>query len=207
MKALFTNRIANLLIGFFFLVLSNNVFGQCPAAPATCKYTVGTGDSLTNNFTVRAGETLCILSGTFTGSVNIQTSTSRVYVYPGANFNPNSITQMFGTLINCGTALLPGFNFDNNSFRARVENYGTMVLAGSYGSNNNNYWYNGFKARMTFNSGLTLNNTQFTNDGNILISGGFTINSGTNVFVNHDSLTTTGAISLNAAINNDAACG
>ncbi|MFN8438148.1 MAG: gliding motility-associated C-terminal domain-containing protein [Cytophagales bacterium] len=192
---LFILTILQLLVG------TANLYSQCPTAPTTCKYTVSASSSA--SFNVAANETLCINSGTYTGSIGLVASTGTIYVAPGAVFNPTVMNNFGGRLIICGTATLPGFNFDNSAGLAKIENYNYTVLNGSYGFNNASTWYNGLKSTMIFNNNITMNSVTFTNNGNILMKGSFTMNTGVNTFINHDSLTALGNISLNASIYND----
>jgi hypothetical protein len=178
-----------------------SAWAQCPIAPATCTYAV-TSDSIAN-FNVGAGQTLCVNSGVYTGMVNLNSSTGTIYVAPGATFSPTAISNMYGKLVNCGTSILPSFNFNNSVDTARVLNYSVITLTGTYGSNQTNKWVNGLGAKMTFNNSLTLNKTLLINSGNILMKGGFTISSGNNVLVNHDSITVLADLSINASLYND----
>lgn len=194
------NKINSIIL---FLLLGYSMMGQCPTAPATCNFTVSAGSNETSGFTVAANQTLCIQSGTYTGNINSVASTGIIYVAPGAVFNPASFNNFGGRFINCGTASLPGFNFDNNAGLARIENYGVATFTGTYGFNQASTWINGLTAKLTFNNSMTMNNVSFTNNGNVLMKSSFTMNTGTNTFINHDSLTALGPINLNASISND----
>ena len=204
-KAFLNGIIKRVFFALILLVGALDTFAQCPAPPATCTYTVTSTSNQTAFFNVGNNQTVCVLSGTFTGSLSNINPGAEIYVAPGATFTPTGMGDLAGSVLNCGTSVLPGFNIGTTGpgDSARIDNYGKITLAGSIGPNNKSAWFNHVGGSMTFNNGFTLNNTYFQNWGNILMKSTFTMNSGVNRFVNHDSITTLGAINLNAGIVND----
>ena len=94
MRTSFTNRLANLLIGCFFLLFSQNIFGQCATADpstgcASCTNTIVSGATYnpgnegktfcyTGNGSLAAGLTLNVQPMTWKGSNWLSDSTPRV---------------------------------------------------------------------------------------------------------------------------------
>lgn len=196
------NKISFIIL--FSLFSTTAVWSQCPVPPTTCTNTVTSSSNQTTGFTLAANQSLCIQSGTYTGSIGGATSSSTIYVYAGATFNPSAINNFGGRLVNCGRMTLPSFSIDNSDNLTKIENYGVATINGTNYGNRFSTWINGLGAKMTFSSDLTLDKINFTNNGNVLITKSFTMNtSATNLFINHDSLTALGNISLNASILND----
>lgn len=196
-NAYLTNWMKRLYFYLFFILLVSRTFAQCPTAPATCTFTVNANSATPYN--VGANQTLCITAGTYTGSIAGIAQTGTIYVSPGATFNPSGINNNSGTIINCGTANLPGFNFAGDT--VRIQNYNIMNL-GTTGFNSWSRITNGIKAKMTFIGGVTLARTNITNRGSLKITGPLTTNGNEVNIFNEDSLTTDGNISLNGVITN-----
>ncbi|HMW71748.1 MAG TPA: hypothetical protein PKD17_08010, partial [Cellvibrionaceae bacterium] len=152
----------------------------CPTRPA-CNVSQ-------NNFSgnLAAGQSLCI-SGTFTGNINNLAAGATIYVPAGATFNPASIQNPAGSIINCGSASLPsitlntGFNFSN---------HGTADFKSNINWNGKGTFFNDAGAKINLRTTFQMKgNSTITNDGEILSSGDFSSEPGT-------SITNTGYIRL-----------
>ncbi|MBC7387821.1 MAG: hypothetical protein H7329_01295, partial [Opitutaceae bacterium] len=198
------------LFALIFLGIKDG-FGQCPTAPTAnpAGYLV-TANSATG-FTVGAGQTLVIQSGTYTGNIGGLNKTGVIYVAAGATFNPGNINSPAGKIINCGTASIPSFDIPTTAVGDSlfILNYNVMTLTGTYNTNgNNSSWLNGLGSKMTFTQSVTnFRDVTFINNGYVLVNGSFNTGAVTaphrNSFINHDSITVTGDIVLDAAIKND----
>ncbi|PIY08245.1 MAG: hypothetical protein COZ18_13270 [Flexibacter sp. CG_4_10_14_3_um_filter_32_15] len=139
------------LIVFIFIALEQSSSAQCPA---TCTITISTANgNLNGNFNTN-GEVVCIIDGTFTGSVN-SNGTTTICVSDGATYsggiNTNNTTiinrgnwtssmnlQTNSSFLNTGTGtvnIAGGINVANNcSFISDNEN--TVSISGTLGNGN-----------------------------------------------------------------------
>jgi len=146
--------------------------------------------------TVSTGEVFCINSGTFNCKLTLNGGT--VYVAPGATLAPSNSNNYDGTIINCGTTVFSGQNFELNT---EVHNYGEMTFPNISAKKTtfNNY----IGANMYMNNSVKLEDASIiNNDGNIEIDGNLTIEDGTinnnyNIFVNNTFIIQTNDAALN----------
>lgn len=132
-----------------------------------------------NNFNgnLAAGQSLCI-SGTFSGNINLAAGAT-VYVPAGANFNPASVQNPAGAIINCGSASLPSLTL-NAGFS--FSNHGTAEFKNNINWNGKASFFNDAGAKMSFKTTFAMKGTStISNDGEILSSGDFASEPGTNI--------------------------
>jgi hypothetical protein len=141
-----------------------------------------------NNFSgnLSAGQSLCI-SGTFTGNINNLAAGATIFVPAGATFNPASLQNPAGTVINCGSATLPSITL-NTGFS--FSNHGSADFRSNINWNGKGTFFNDAGARMNLRTTFQMKgNSTLTNDGEIVSSGDFSSEPGT-------SITNTGYIRL-----------
>ena len=138
---------------------------ECPTAPTQCDYTQA---SFGQNTNLNANQTLCINAGTFNRNLNGLPATATIYVAEGATFEPGTVNNPSGELINCGTANLPNLSV-NNGFKLR--NFGTTNLNSSFNFNGSATIENGEGATIKTKQGLSLRNSStFKNRGTLDLS-------------------------------------
>ncbi len=131
-------------------------------------YTFTTGTPVVN-YTLFAGDSLSIASGTYTGQISSSSTTAKIRVAPGANFNPSSM-DFLGSLWIYGKAKLPKIN--GYASGLKIMNYGIVEVTGNAfvtGGTLTNY----YGAVINFDGGLTfmLNSATLINIGFINIKG------------------------------------
>lgn len=181
------------LLGFFSMCNA-----QCPAPP-TCTITIS--DNSASNLLVGPNQTVCLTKGSFTGSVSNFHPTGKIYVAPGANFQPVAISNFSGQLINCGNAILPPLSISGTD-TVRIENYGKAYFS-TLSFNSANKWTNGIGASLFFDQNVTLQNSYLVNNGTIVAKATLTTNGNTILIVNNDSLLVEGDATINGIIENN----
>ena len=122
-----------------------------------------------------------------------------IYISQGAVFAPTVISNLNGKIINCGSAVLPSFNIDQDSLR--IENFNIMTFLGVINFNKQSQWFNGTNSKMLCQIPLTMNRITFINKGSLKIKGVYTVSLGINSLINEDSITAE-SIYINANLNN-----
>ncbi|EIJ32791.1 beta strand repeat-containing protein [Thiothrix nivea] len=163
------------------LVLLYNLSGQVWASSCTGSYShtdTGTG----NNYTLNAGQSLKIASGTYTGTVEFGTGAS-ICVETGASFAPGNLNNAAGTLTNYGTASLQTFSYNSGTV---IDNYGTLSFVGGLNTNGATTFRNRTNATMNMANSFQLgNNSTFINDGLVVAQQDFNTQNGTTLTNNH----------------------
>jgi len=153
----------------------------CPAAPASCTYTYS-GGPCGGTYTLEAGETLCISSGTFTCDVTFNGGT--VYVAEGATFAPLNTSVNSGTYINCGTFAFSSSTFDMGTV---IQNYGDMSFRSDLTFRGTNLTaYAGSSTYFPLSVKVE-DGSQVVNSGRMVCNSNVTVQDGS--FTNHYQLT------------------
>lgn len=205
------------LFGFYTLIAS------CILSTASATVYTDNGSSAT--YSLNAGDSLSIASGTFTGTISNFAAGAEIAVQSGAVFQPSSFLfpNIHGTLYVYGTFKMTSQLRTNTGFK--LNNYGvvwvtsTTLMSGSsqlwtnyYGGlikldgdvsmTNDNSIYN--QGTITFGANLTMTGTtSITNRNTITVAGNYLNSGGT--FNNLGKFQTTGSITFNngqAIINN-----
>jgi hypothetical protein len=142
----------------------------------TCTITfTGSG----SNFNLNGNETLCIQSGTFTGTVNFNGSGNRVCIAAGATFRPNSLNNVNAvTINNYGTfEVRNAFSLGAGTV---INNYKNVIQTANFNFNGAVTMYNALDAVWTTVPNFVLQNqSRFTNDGHFHATAEISTNSGT----------------------------
>lgn len=154
-------------------------------------------DNGTNTaYTLYAGDSLIIASGTFTGSINSWEKDATIYVAPNADFKPGNFSYFQGTIHVVGNATLSTLNGQSDKFVLR--NSGRVVVNGSAYLGNKATLQNTFGATIEFKAGLNTNNVTFSNTGNIAVTGSWYL--GNNSTLNNlSTINVTDKIEFNAS--------
>ncbi|MGB3918864.1 MAG: SdrD B-like domain-containing protein, partial [Thiothrix litoralis] len=180
------SRVANGSVGFalqilFVLLFLTALTGQALAANCTATYT-NTSSGGSTNYTLNAGQSLKIASGTYTGTINNFSSTSTICVETGATFTPGNLNNPAGTLANYGTTTLSGAAFNTGTV---IHNYGTFTFTGNPNTNGATTFYNHTNATMSVPTFQLGNNSTFTNDGLVTATGDLNTTTGTTLTNNY----------------------
>ncbi|MBJ6611143.1 MAG: VWA domain-containing protein [Candidatus Thiothrix moscowensis] len=164
------------------LLLGMILLPQAFAANCTATYTyTSTGGSA--NYTLNAGQSLKIVSGTYTGALDGFANGSSVCVETGATFNPSNINIIAGTLTNYGTTILQTFVYNAG---AVIDNYGTLTFPGGLNTNGITTFRNRTGATMNMDYSFQLGkNSTFVNDGLLVAKQDFNTENGTTLTNNH----------------------
>lgn len=154
-----------------------------------------------NNYNLNGNQTLCIVSGTFTGNVNFNGSGNVICVSDGAVFSPSNLNNANGVVINnYGT-----FTIRNAiSFGAGtvVNNYKTVEQNANFNFNGATSLYNAPSGIWTVQSNFILqNNSTFLNDGQLILRAEFTSNHGTS-FTNNNRVIVFNNFNPGGTVNN-----
>ncbi len=125
------------------------------------------------SYTLAAGDSLYIASGTYTGSVNCWVANTKITVAAGAHFRPSSVNGYRSILRVYGTATLPNVGTGDGF---QLYNYGNTTFTGNPQINSTATIVNDRDATLSL-SGLAINAvTSFTNDGQIIVNGNLNVN-------------------------------
>lgn len=81
-----------------------------------------------NDYQLNNGETLCIESGTFTGTISYMHSEAEIIVKPGALFQPQLMISCAGLLINQGAVIFNNTNYFGNGFAIQNDSAAIMKI-------------------------------------------------------------------------------
>ncbi len=146
------------------------------------------------SYTLRAGDSLSIVSGVFTGQISNWEQGAKIYIAEGAEFAPNNFGYFLGELIVNGKATLPGLN--GQSSRFKLKNFGRTVINGSVYMGNNAKLENNFGATIEFKNAINFNNVDLTNYGIIKATGNIYIGNGSK-FNNNNIIEVGGNLEFN----------
>ena len=137
-------------------------------------------------------------SGTYTGTVQIQTTGATICVAGPANFNPTSFNGS-GRLFVRGTATLPALSVDA---QALLDNEGTVTFLAQVNVNGIATVINRVGATITLDTpNLALGSgATVTNDGTITVNGSVNLNGST--VTNNNALMITGALTMTGNLTN-----
>jgi hypothetical protein len=199
-----------------------------PALLTICSFVVGkfsfattyVNNGTNTNYTLNAGDSLYIASGTYTGtisglnSVSTKITVSDMAIFQPAGFPNNAVCTMnvYGTAIfnynirtntnfvlnNYGVFSVNGTTVMNGSNQEWINNYGAVLNLNGAVTVNSGTDANSFINYGTINCSSTLTMTagaQFTNYKNLIVGGEFTVNGGT--LENRGKLQTTGLLNFN----------
>lgn len=165
-------------------------------------------------YSLTGSQSLRVKSGTFSGNIKRLDEDARICVDPGANFNPSSINNPDGTILNYGTSNLPSMN-PRTGFT--IDNFNRMVFTSNVNFNGSATITNRAGADLIFRqavhirSGSTVINdgriiadgdlnladdTLFRNNFDVLMKGPFNANG---TFDNHGRLHTEAFININSS--------
>jgi hypothetical protein len=167
-------------------------------ASTTASATTYTFTSNSNNqspsYYLNAGDSLSIVSGTFTGQVNSNATTAKITIAQGANFNPTAF-EFLGKLIVNGSAKLPKINGYTSGLQ--ITNNGTISVTGTTyvtgGTITNNY-----NRVITFTGSAQFQNNNATLVNKGTITAAADIYFGSAIVNNSGNITATGEIKLDA---------
>jgi hypothetical protein len=187
---------------YLFILLSILIWStgnqETSAQCSSCTYQfTGTG----SNYNLNGNETLCVVSGSFTGNVNFNGAGNVICVSDGAVFMPSNLNNANGIVINnYGT-----FTIQNAiSFGAGtiVNNYKTVQQNANFNFNGATTLYNAASAVWTVQSNfILLNNSSFLNDGQLIMLAEFSTSQGTS-FTNNNRVIVSNNFNPSGAVNN-----
>lgn len=179
----YANGSVSFALQFLFALLFLTVLtGQASAANCTASYTY-TSSGGSSNYTLNAGQSLKLASGTYTGTLDNFASNATVCVESGATFQPNNMNNVAGKLLNYGTAKLNTFSYNSGTI---IDNYGTLNFTGGLNTNGATTFYNRANATMTMANSFQLgNNSTFINDGLVSAAQDFNAQQGTTLTNNY----------------------
>lgn len=155
-----------LKIIIFVFLYSVPAYSQC----VSCTHQINGSSSA--NITVNGSRKYCINSGTFTGNITGPSGGSAsICIMPGVNFNPASISNWNGLIINYGNADVPSTSINGN---AVLENYGNWLSDGISMNGSHNELHNKNTGYFVISNNFTIpGNGSFTNEGDAVIEGDF----------------------------------
>lgn len=157
-----------------------------------------------NPYTLNAGDSLFIASGTYTGNIGGFAAGAKITVSDLAIFQPTGMNfpNVRGTMYVYGSFIMNNANFRTNT-GFTIYNYGTVQINNQTTmSGQDQYWFNSFGANMYFvgdvimNGSLGDDNNILTNYSNIECSGNFQMNSGSRL-INNKEFSAVGDFLLN----------
>jgi hypothetical protein len=181
-----------LLMAFAFLL--------CNYAKAVTYVDNGTS----NPYTLNAGDSLFIATGTYTGNIGGFASGAKITVSDLAIFQPTGMNfpNVRGTMYVYGSFIMNNPNFRTNT-GFTIYNYGTVQINNQTTmSGQDQYWFNSLGANMYFVGDVTMNgslgddNNILVNYSNIECSGNFQMNSGSRL-INNKEFSAAGDFLLN----------
>ena len=155
-------------------------------------------------YTLNAGDSLFIATGTYTGNIGGFASTAVITVSDLAIFQPTGMAfpNVRGTMYVYGSFIMNNANFRTNT-DFKIYNYGTVQINNlTTMSGQDQYWFNSFGANMYFvgnvimNGGAGDDNNVLINFENIECSGNFQMNSGS-YFTNNKEFSAAGNFTVN----------
>ena len=158
MKTNFTQR--KFYIVYFLLVIAI-FFSRKSFA------TVYTDNGTSTSYNLLAGDSLAVLSGTYTGNINKFLAGSKLYVAPGANFTPGQFKNPAGTFTNYGTASLSSAVPINAGFT--LNNYGLLTFNGTVSITGTSTLINSKAGTIDFKAVFTLSNGSVLQNDGIMI--------------------------------------
>ncbi|HEU5165438.1 MAG TPA: T9SS type A sorting domain-containing protein [Chitinophagaceae bacterium] len=155
----------------------------------------------TPNYSLNAGDTLFIASGTYTGSIQNFPAGAVIIVTDIANtFQPSSFpNNAGGTIYVYGTFTYTSSLTTNSNFT--IHNYGMVNLGAVTLKGSNQTWINHYGATINFSGDVLMNgdagnNNVLLNYATINCNGNFQMNSGSS-FINYKNFTGTGNFKVN----------
>jgi hypothetical protein len=157
-------------------------------------------------YTINAGDSLYIASGTYTGQINgLGSVNAKITINSGATFQPSGIpNNAVATINNYGTAI---FNYNirtNTNFT--LNNYGIFSVSGTTTIvGNNQTWTNNIGGTMNFFDNVLMNgnvgdvNNTLINYETVNCTGTFQMNSGS-AYYNYKDFSVTGTFRVNGGI-------
>lgn len=161
---------------FFIVLVILDLFSlQVQAQCSSCTFT---DNGSSNTYNLNSGQTLCISSGTFTGTINNFPAGSVICVAQGATFRPGNFNNISGTLYVYGTATFTNSISLNSGFVLDIT--GTVNFNSNPNTNGAISIINHSAGTLNFSNAFTLgNNSSFTNYGSLNAASDFSTNSGT----------------------------
>ena len=174
-RVLPSSALGRFLCGLSLCFLTEQVFALgCTAASYTYV------DNGTNNsYSLNAGESLKINTGTYTGAINNFAANSSICVETGASFIPSALTNNAGLLTNYGITKLQTFAYNQAT---TLDNYGLWYFMGGLNFNGSITIHNRENATMTMTNNFQLSNgSTLENQGLILAKQDLNTSSGTSL--------------------------
>lgn len=161
-RVLPSSALGRFFCGLSLCVLTEQVFALgCTAT----NYTY-TDNGTNNSYSLNAGESLKINTGTYTGAINNFAANSSICVETGASFIPSALTNTAGLLTNYGITKLQTFAYNQAT---TLDNYGLWYFMGGLNFNGSITLYNRENATMTMMNNFQLSNgSTLENQGLIL---------------------------------------
>lgn len=156
-----------------------------------------------NSYTLNAGDSLYIASGTYTGNIGGFASGAKITVSDMAIFQPTGMAHpnVHGTMYVYGTFIMNNANFRTNT-DFTIYNYGTVQINNQTTINGSNQlWFNSYGANMYFVGDVIMNgdtgvNNVMINYELIQCSASFQMNSGS-AFTNYKEFSAAGNFRVN----------
>ena len=164
------------------------VMAMPSAAWANCTGTFtylydGSGAS---EYNLTGSQSLRVKSGAFSGNIKRLSQNARVCVDPGANFNPYSVNNADGTILNYGTSNLPSIN-PGNGFT--IDNFNRLVFTSNVNFNGSATITNRAGADLIFRRTVHIRSgSTILNDGRIITDGDLNLADDTHFRNNFDVL-------------------
>ena len=163
MKTNFTQR--KFYIVYFILVIA--IFFSRKSFAA-----VYTDNGTSSNYNLVAGDSLAVLSGTYTGNIQKFLAGSKIYVAPGVNFTPGQFKNPAGAFINYGTASFTSAIPFNTGFL--LKNYSSITFTGAVSITGTSTLINAKGGTIDFQAVFTLSNgSVLQNDGVMIFEKNF----------------------------------
>ncbi len=160
------------------MLITSMLFSSKLNAQCSCSSTY-TINASTSNLNINNGETWCLSSGSYSGSLNIATG-GKLCIAAGASCTPSNINTFSGTVENRGVFTpQQAFSFGGGAF---IDNYGTFTLNNSPNFNGAATITNEFGGAFNIAVDFNLNNGSTFNNYGVTISsgGGHNFSSNTN---------------------------
>ncbi len=153
------------------------------------------------NYTINAGDSLIIKSGTYTGAISNWQSGPVILVEENATFSPSTFQYFLGSIIVYGTCNLPNLDGQTSSFK--LINYNRTTVSGYINLQGGAQVTNLYGATITFNTKLSVNSTIIFNSGTFETKAGFYAGN-SSVITNNNVFSSDGSIEFqNSQVTNN----
>ncbi|MBC7947936.1 MAG: T9SS type A sorting domain-containing protein [Chitinophagaceae bacterium] len=179
------------------LTLASIIAATLPVT--TVRATNYNNNGTSTNYSLVAGDTLNIISGTYIGNITAFSRDAVISINPSSTFRPASIANAKGIILNYGTCQF-NYAFNPNGYFT-LTNHGIIKIRGSVSMNGGSQtWNNRFGAVLEFGENVIMNSgSVLNNEGTTLVDGDFNMNTGS-AFTNRNIFSGNGDLTISSGV-------